>query len=243
MIIIKDLFNSQIFELKMGNLRTTEKELSEISDEEIVSIVNNSNYDHITLRISSNRKDLLNRLSSIGFYLGDVLVELELKKKSISPIYSDNVCYREFNCNDVDGIKKIARESFTIDRYHTDKNLPSHLCDRYYEEWAYNSCNGFAEGIIVAEVDHNVCGFFTYKTYADDQFGHLVLGALDKNYRGRGIFKGLIIESAKSMLCKHDTLMGIMVGTQISNISALRAYINAGFNVKESLYVLHYYQQ
>ena len=243
MIISKDLFNSYIFELNMGNLQITEKELSEISNDEIVSIVSNSNFDHLTLHISSERKDLLNRLSRIGFYLGDVLVELELKNNSISPINSSNVCYREFNCNDVDDIKKIARESFIIDRYHTDKNLPSHLCDRYYAEWAHNSCNGFAEGIIVAEVNHKVCGFFTYKTYEDDQFGHLVLGALDKNYRGCGIFKGLIIEASKSMLCKHNTLMGIKVGTQINNISALRSYINAGFNIKESLYVLHYFQQ
>lgn len=242
MIISKDLFNSKIFELNMGNIQTTEKELSEISNEEIISMINNSSFDHLTLRISSNRKDLLNKLSRSGFYFGDVLVELELKNRSILSIKSGDVSYREFNCNDIDDIKKIARESFSIDRYHTDKNLPSHLCDKYYEEWAYNSCNGFAEGVIVAEVDHRVCGFFAYKTYADDQFGHLVLGALDNNYRGRGIFKSLIIEAARSMFFKHDTLMGIMVGTQINNISALRSYINAGFNIKQTSYVLHYYQ-
>jgi hypothetical protein len=44
------------------------------------------------------------------------------------------------------------------------------------------------------------------------------------------------------MLENNTSLKGVEVGTQLTNISALHSYANAGFKIDSSYFVLHYYK-
>ena len=135
----------------------------------------------------------------------------------------------------------IAKGSFEKDRFHSDRHLNRNLCDKYYEKWIENSYNGFAERVIVAEYCNDAVGFTTAKTYKNDIFGHLVLSAVSNNYRGLGFYTSMIHEGVSWIFQKHDDLIGIIVGTQLDNLAVQKAWINLGFTVYSSKYVLHKY--
>lgn len=242
MLIKKDVFNSDIFGIVMGNIIIDNQYENIIEElESTLQIASEEGYQHLTIKIPTTQKNILSALCKKGFYLVDILVELVYERKVTKEKNCSNVILREFEYRDIETLKNIARTSFELDRYHSDLNLSNKLCDEYYEKWIENSCNGFAEGVTVAEKNNNICGFFSYKTYSDDEFGHLVLGAVDEKFRGNGIFHGLICKSRDLMLEKHSFLKGIKVGTQLINVAAMRAYSKAGFQLNESYFVLHKY--
>ena len=239
MQLFPDKFNSEHFGISMANLSIDKNYTSSEFAEELLKTENFKNYDHITLRISCDDKETTNSAIKNGFFICDTLVQWAfMNGQSLLADIEYKVQIRECNETDLPFLKDIARKSFKIDRFHSDKSLNDDLCDSYYEKWIENSFRGFAEKVFVAEYEEKPVGFITAKTYKDDEFGHMVLSAVSSDYRGLGIYTALVHYCAKWMLSSHSELKGILVGTQIDNIAVQRAWAKLGFSPYKNSYVL-----
>lgn len=237
-----DNFNSEIFGIKMGNIVNVcnddfEKKLTSLLVE-----AKESEYSHLTIKIDSNEKGIFNTAVKHGFVLADTLVEyVFVFNKSILPNIKHKCILRDCEMSDLKILKEIAYDSFKIDRFHTDESLDNALCDEYYSKWIENSYNGFAQKVIVAEFNGEVVGFTTGKVYDDDKYGHLVLSAVSDRARGLGIYTSMIHKGVQWMMDEHPEVNGLIVGTQINNLAVQKAWINLGFTVYSSTYVLQKY--
>ncbi len=243
MRIVKDQFNSEIFQMQMGNVLLEDGEETKKEDfAQLQNLAMTEGYSHMTLKVPSTDKDVLNLALKDGYILADTLIEYVFDmQKAHLPQMEHKCTLHDCRAEELSALKEIAGNSFVIDRFHSDEHLDNKLCDLYYEKWIENSYHGFAEKVIVAEYNGEPVGFTTGKTYADDEYGHLVLSAVSNKYRGIGVYTSMIHEGISWMLREHGDLKGVIVGTQLDNIAVQKAWIKLGFTVYDSMYVLQKY--
>lgn len=242
MTIAKDQFNTEVFRMGMGNWFLEDGEPLDAGmigraekEARAQGIV------HITVKIPASDKNVLNTLLQNGYYLADTLTEYFFDTKKELPELKHRCILRDASKDDVPALKAIARESFEIDRFHSDRHLSNELCDKYYEKWIENSFHGFAEKVIVADYAGCVAGFTTGKTYPDSDIGHLVLSAVSSASRGHGVYTSMIHEGISWIKRERPGIRGVVVGTQLDNLAVQKAWIRLGFTIHGSMYVLQKY--
>lgn len=238
--IVMDEFNSNIFEINMGNIVIDKDFNNTISIDAVLDEATNKQIDHLSIKIDANNLKLCNIFLNKGFYIVDTLVSyrFDYEKNNIPEyFYSSDFKISDFEKNDVECISKIAYKSFFNDRFHNDPYLANELCNSYYEQWIKNSCNGFADMVLVCKDNSNneILGFGTGK-YNNIEESSLVLNAVTESSRGRGVYTALIYEAMKRYKGKSRYLY---LGTQINNFAVQKAWGKLGFQIFDSKYVLH----
>lgn len=240
MEIQNDKFNSEIFGIMMGNIVLSNDEMDNeaLEVKKIVEKGRQEGFRHISVKVPTPYKSLFNKFVQNGFFLTDTLLEYVYKFDGRSlPDITHKTIIRDYREDDIEALMEIAKGSFEYDRYHADPTLNNELCDKYYEQWIYNSCYGFADKVIVAECQDIAVGFTTGKADHTQEYGHLVLSGVSNKYRGLGIYTSMIYEGVKWL--QGEGFKGVIVGTQINNIAVQKAWIKLGFSVLNSEYVLH----
>lgn len=239
MRIEEDKFNTDIFKIKMGNIVECKEEWTPDSITNLISDGKKSGFSHLTVKIETKDKQLVEQFLMNDFVVADTLMEFVYDMKKTKLVEIEHKCIiRDCLEEDLNALKEIAHESFKIDRFHSDSSLDNELCDNYYEKWIENSFNGFADKVIVAEYKNEAIGFTTGKIREGEKYGHLVLSAVSNKYRGLGVYTSMIHEGVRWIIENYPNLDGIIVGTQIENIPVQKAWIKLGFTVYNSTYVL-----
>ena len=139
---------------------------------------------------------------------------------------------------DADGIEGIAAQCFTYSRFHLDPKIQVNVANDIKRAWARNALAGRAAEIYIARQNGNVGGFLavleTKSPSGSDAIIDLV--GVDAKYQGKGAGRAL---SEMFIDRWKDRASRLRVGTQISNIPAIRLYESLGFRVTETAYVLH----
>lgn len=245
----EDFFNTQHFNLKMGNIKIKTDFLEERNKnlckrfEDAISKAKEEGYKHLTFKIATNQKEIIKSITSQQMEIADTLVRYMFDfSKSILPEIQYKCTLNDCKIENLQYLKDIARNSFKIDRFHSDKNLPDNLCDLYYDKWIENSYNGYADKVIVAHYNNDVVGFTTGNLKPDEEFSQLVLSAVSDKYRGIGVYTSMIHHGTKWLFNnKSYKTKGIIVGTQIDNIAVQKAWIRLGYTIYDSQYVFQKY--
>jgi dTDP-4-amino-4,6-dideoxy-D-galactose acyltransferase len=139
---------------------------------------------------------------------------------------------------DADEIEAIAARCFTYSRFHLDPAIGRERANEIKRQWAGNACRGRARAVYVAREQGKVAGFLA--VLVDDTAGKkdaiIDLVGVETTYQGRGAglaMSNMFVEQWRNRASR------LRVGTQISNIAALRLYESIGFRVAETSYVLH----
>ena len=237
MILLHNPYNSKKFGITMSDVNElTGSEREEDVRALLLQGVDDS--DHVSVKIPTDFKCCLNSFLRCGFRLVDTQVELSRDLQQIPmPTIPKGYCVRSLEPNDVLPVKAIARESFRIDRWHSDKSLPDEACDEYYAEWVDSCVSGYAQEVLVATCDNVAAAFMTLRSVEDLQ-GRIDLTAVERTHRGRGVYRSLV-QSALNWAFEQG-LSGMLATTQINNLGSQRTWIDEGFNCKSSCYVLHY---
>lgn len=245
---VLDVFNSEHFGLRMGELRmhaaarqADKQEIKRAVSAEVEN-VRQEGLQHLTCRVDTSEKFLAAVLTENGFQIVDTLVTYcfwfgknRLSEVECRCILTD--CREE----DMMPLRKIARSSFKVDRFHSDPALSNELCDAYYEKWFMNSCGGFADKVLIARFDSVPVGFATGKHSEGDPFVHMGLIAVSKEARGLGAGSGLemgILHWAAEVAAAEPEIKGFLHGTQINNTAMQRILVRMGFVPYTSQYVL-----
>ena len=235
MKIEKDEFNSKIFNLKMGNIVDANESLSLKEIDNIIQNAYENKYQHLSIKVPTNQKENLNNLIQKGFSLVDTQIMFLINTNQPNSTEKNEIIIRDYVEDNKECIANIAKQSFSIDRYHSDKSLDDSLCDYYYSKWAENSCEGLSDKVLVAYIEHKVCGFITINYH--DKSATIGLAAVDAQYRGKGIFTALIKRALKELNDKN--INALYYGTQLENKPILKAMGHLGGVICNSNYVLH----
>lgn len=242
-----DKFNSEHFGLQMGNMSVTLNDRTTDSDKVLEGVsagladARREGFQHVTCQVDTGDKTVANVIVQNGFRIVDTLVTYCFWiGKSVLPEITHRCTLGDCREEDIPYLRKIARTSFKIDRFHSDPALRNDLCDLYYEKWFENSCHGFADKVSVAYHNGKPVGFSTGKYAEGDEFVHMVLSAVDVDARGLGVYTSMeydVVKWALNVAKDQPNIKGIVLGTQIDNMIVQKTWIRLGFTMYNSQYV------
>jgi len=193
--------------------------------------------NYILCRTYSDDLSSINSLISNGFILvdGNLKFSLNLKNMKIEDT-NPSIQTRLVKPEDINQVKKIASESFEIDRFHSDPIISKKKADEIHELWAENSCKNIAaDAVMVGLINGEVVSFVTCKIdriakeYFNLPLGVMVLVATAKKFRRKGIAKHTTFAALEWF--KENNIVIVEVGTQIRNIGASQLYESFSFKL------------
>lgn len=138
-----------------------------------------------------------------------------------------NLSIRKYQPSDLPELREISRTSFTRTRFYSDPCFPREKCDDLYDVWIKNSCEGYANEVLVADLNGNPVGFVTCHVRDNQHEGDIGLVAVKEQERGKGIGKRLVQESLSYF--HRRGVASIFITMQGSNIIAHRLSERVGF--------------
>lgn len=227
--IALDKFNSQIFDLKMGNIFPN---ASLLLEEDLKYVRFQKTFDHLSIKISADNKCLLNQFLKEGFYLVDTQVTYKVDVFPKNRKQSKHV--RKATPNDFSSVSKISETSFKIDRFHSDINLDCKKANIYYSTWAQNLLMNESIMTYVYEKNNKIYGFSSWEI--NNNNASLILVAVSEDYRGKGVYKSMLNHF---FYCHSEEIISATTGTQINNFPVHNFWGKIGACLIEAKYVLH----
>jgi dTDP-4-amino-4,6-dideoxy-D-galactose acyltransferase len=127
--------------------------------------------------------------------------------------------------SDLADLRKIASTLHHDSRFYFDQHFDRRKCDLLYATWIENSFKGFAEAVLVAEVEGRPVGYLTcHRRGAESQIG---LTGIEESHTGKGLGAKLVqrfIAWSIEQGARRATVV-----TQGRNVSAQRLYQKCGF--------------
>ena len=177
-----------------------------------------------------------------GFFVVDVNVTFNWDKAANgvfgNSLGGNKMTIETASRDDALAIEKIAGNCFTFSRFHLDPTIGPDRANEVKRQWARNSCRGRASVVYVARQQRDVTGFLA--VLEGKAGGHtdaiIDLIGVAAGHQGQGTGRAL---SRVFVAQWHSRADRLRVGTQISNIPAMRLYESIGFRVAETSYLLH----
>jgi len=164
-----------------------------------------------------------------GFHLVDVRLTLERQLKNIPPASPIAGAIRLGTTLDGSVLGSIASQSHRDSRFYHDPQFPRSRCDALYQTWIENSLNGYAEAVLVAELEGKTVGYLSCHL-PSPAAGRIGLFAVGSNARRRGLGRDLVRESLRWFASKGALRATVI--TQGRNVSAQRTYQRCGFETR-----------
>lgn len=134
---------------------------------------------------------------------------------------------RDATARDVPALEAIAADVHRDSRFFFDGRVPREQAVALYHTWIRNSVQeGFADRVLVADVDGVACGYITGRLLPDGR-GSIGLLGVGESVRGRGVGAALIHAALAAFAAQGLTQVSVV--TQGRNVAAQRAYARQGF--------------
>lgn len=171
-----------------------------------------------------------------GFKLVDVRITLE---RSLDARSTPHPTLRDATEADLADLALIARTSHTDSRFYADARFDRARCDALYARWITNSVQGWADKVIVSELDGRLGGYISAHM-KDDGLSSIGLLAVAQHARGQGLASAKILAACAWMRAQGATRCEVV--TQGRNIAAQRVYQRAGFRTARIEYWFHWWR-
>jgi dTDP-4-amino-4,6-dideoxy-D-galactose acyltransferase len=174
--------------------------------------------DAVTVRLAEdNRFRLLDIRVTFEKQIDNILVTREIDIECL---------IRHCTPDDIQSLRAIAKVSHRDSRFYYDSNFPVTLCDALYETWIEKSCHGYADAVLVAELQGQPVGYISCSLLGRQE-GNIGLFAVGVASRGQGVSKQLVNESLRWFA--EQGVTQVTVVTQGRNFKAQRLYQRFGF--------------
>jgi dTDP-4-amino-4,6-dideoxy-D-galactose acyltransferase len=211
-------FGSRIARLQRGRLdaATLNEALVWCRDNHIDCLYFLADADHAaTVRLAE----------SDGFQLTDVRMTLKRAIGEADALTPPSDGIRLAREQDLTALRAIARMAHHDSRFYFDEHFDREKCDLLYQTWIENSFHGFAQAVLVAEVEGRAAGYLTcHLKGMESQIGLVGIAA---EYQGRGLGSRLIRHSLS--WSREQGATRAVVVTQGRNLAAQRLYQRNGF--------------
>ncbi len=167
-----------------------------------------------------------------GLHFVDIRVTLEKQlgtEGNISSATPPGNYIRQSTLDDISELRAIAKSNHRYSRFYFDMNFPTSLCDALYETWIEKSCNGYADLVLVAEIEGKPVGYISCHLL-DKTKGQIGLLGVNPNFRGKSFGQVLVNKSLQWFARQGETRVTVV--TQGRNCKALRIYQKCGFLIQ-----------
>lgn len=219
-------WDSEFFRRRIA--RITISRLSQESIERILTWCDSQVIDCIYFLADPDDGGTIRLAEDNGFHFADIRVTLERQL--------DNVVFTEESrfegsirlCvpGDVPTLRTIAGVSHRDSRFYYDSHFPRPLCNALYETWIEKSCHGYANAVLVAELQGRPVGYISCHLL-DQTTGGIGLLGVSADGQGKGLGQRLVNESLRWFAGR--AMERITVVTQGRNCKAQRSYQRCGF--------------
>jgi len=159
------------------------------------------------------------------FGLTDVRVTLARDIPQADPATPDSDRIRQAREDDLSALRSMARTGHRDSRFYFDERFERAKCDLLYETWIENSVRGFAQAVLVADVEGKPAAYLTCQLRnQESQIGLFGVGA---NWRGVGLGTKLV-QHFFGWSSQQGAVRAVVV-TQGRNLAAQRLYQRNGF--------------
>jgi RimJ/RimL family protein N-acetyltransferase len=165
------------------------------------------------------------RAEEAGFRLMDVRVALGRPAAAL-----ESSLLRPATPEDVEPLRELARGNHRITRFYADPNFPDERCDELYATWISRSVEGWADAVLVAELDGRPAGYVSCHAL-EWGWGSIGLIGVGPDARGRGLGRELV--NGAVGWARERGLERVTVVTQARNVPALRTFEECGFRTDD----------
>jgi len=204
---------------------------------DLLNFLQNFEFSFITNKLNNPFNNLWLGEKTKAF-LTDMNMQL-MKKVSITEKPDDGATEILDNLPENSRIIQIAETSFGFSRFLNDPYLPNEKARCIYGDMTKNAFRKPGRFFSIIKASEVIIGYLLFSINEQAASSTIELVAIDQNHKGRGIGRSLI-RSMENYVCKKgiDT---IKVGTQLSNIDALKFYTSYGFKHFECNSIYHYW--
>ncbi len=189
----------------------------------------------LTARISSARTQDLEHLQRVGF---------NVVETTFSPVFSGKLgeakrsefAVRTSSDDELEDIMGLAREAFTVSRFHNDPHIPDEMANLRFANWVKNAASSDSQVLLsIVNTSNELVAFFISETSNEEAYWHLT--AIAPAFRGRG----LAMEVWQSVMRVQSELGVQRFRTTISsaNLPVVNLYPRLGFRFENPQTSLH----
>jgi dTDP-4-amino-4,6-dideoxy-D-galactose acyltransferase len=182
-------------------------------------------------KVDADRVGEVAALEAAGFRVVDVNVTLAREGET----FPDDERVADATPEDRDELIRIAAEDYGVSRFHLDPEVPDAVASAIKRDWITACLDGErGERVLAVSADGAAAGFLA--VLAGDGTRVIDLVAVAAARRGAGL--GAALVKRFLTLCAEAGARA-EVGSQVSNVGALRLYEELGFRTVATRYVLH----
>lgn len=219
-------WDSNFFGVRIA--RSTVNRLTGDSVESILSWCALNRIDCLYFLSAADDANTIGLLEDNRFRFVDVRVTYERLLSSVPILVRETFpgIIRQCVPQDIPNLKAIARIVHRESRFYYDPNFAPPRCDALYETWIEESCNGYADLTLVAEIEGCSSAYVTCHCL-DSERGKIGLMGVNPEAQGQGIGQQLVGEAIRWFT--GQGLKRVTVVTQARNWRAQRLYQRCGF--------------
>lgn len=181
--------------------------LNELIDDLTRSLANRGT-QCVVCKVQPNELAAIHALERRGFLLMDTLLDFVLDfsrtpmKEINLPKRDEQLKIRQASTADLPELMALSEKAFADypSRYQADPQMPPGTPTKIYAEWVRSGFHGWADWILVAEVDGKIAGYGIWKkaskTEQKNSLGvaHYNLAAVHPEFSGRGLYTALAFD-------------------------------------------------
>ncbi len=215
-------WDSKFFERRIALLNRTR--LDDVTVSECVAWCASNRIDCLYFLADSDHPETPRLAEANAFGLTDVRVTLQREIPHADPT-PDSDHIRRAREDDLNVLRSMARTGHRDTRFYFDEHFERAKCDLLYEAWIENSVRGFAQAVLVAEVEGRPAAYLTcHLRGQESQIG--LLGVAEKS---RGLGLGTKLVQHFFGWSRQQGARRAIVVTQGRNLAAQRLYQRNGF--------------
>jgi GNAT superfamily N-acetyltransferase/RimJ/RimL family protein N-acetyltransferase len=162
----------------------------------------------VVCKVHSTELPAIHALEHCGFLLMDTLLDFvfDFSRTTIEEIHpprrDEQLNIRRAKPADLSALMAINEKAFTgyFGRYHADPQMPPGTATKIYAQWVRSAFQGWADWILVAEVDERLVGYGLWRKPLEIEarnslsVAHYDLAAIDPGFLGRGLWTALMFD-------------------------------------------------
>ena len=201
-------------------------------------------------RVQSSELAAIHAFEQSGFLLVDTLLDFvfDFSRTPIEeitfPKRDGQLKIRHANAADLPALIDINEKSFSdyFGRYHADPQMPAGTATRIYTEWIRAAFQGWADWILVAELDDKIAGYGLWRKALRNEernsvsVAHYDLAAIDPKSRGRGLWTALMLDG---MWIARDFAQYLVGPVHVSNYPVQHLLQKFGWSISGARHSFH----
>jgi len=212
--------------------------------------ISSSGCSLVVARSSAQEAPVAHALEEAGFRWQDTLLDYVYDGTTASldnlelPDLEGEACIRSAEERDVNSLVALAESAFGahFGRFHADPRIGQQKAVTVYQEWMRAAMAGYADAVLVAEVENRLAGCSIWKLPSRTEsacgvhLGHYSIGAVDPAFSKRGLFTALTFAGMKVL----EKSVGLIEGpTHVSNHAVQRAYARLRWSIRGARHSFH----